>query len=168
MRRILGCSLRTIVIAVAIVVVARAIFFTTYRVSGTSMKGVLDEGSRILVLRSFPEWLVRRGDIVVCTVEGETLVKRVVACPSDTIAMRSGVVVVNGAAVHEHIAPERQCRDSFPAYRLRSQEYFLLGDNRRISIDSREFGPVDLDQLAGIVLFRATKREVAAVYALTR
>jgi signal peptidase I len=143
--------------------------FTTYRVSGASMREALQDGDRIVVA-SHP-WLVQpvlAGDTVILRVDDEVLVKRVMACPGDSIAMDSGRVIRNGQPVVESISPVMEGAESFPEYHLGGDEYFVLGDNRRVSIDSRDFGPVRSFQLMGKVFLRMHGSEVSTVAALER
>ncbi|MHC5209692.1 MAG: signal peptidase I [Planctomycetota bacterium] len=166
--RLLVC-LRVTACLLVLAALARVTVFTTYKVSGASMRETLQDGDRILVGRH--EWIVQpldAGDTVVLSVDGETLVKRVAACPGDRIAMRGGRVVRNGAEVLETIPAALQVFDSFPEYRLRSNEYFVLGDNRRVSIDSREFGPVSAAQMLGRVVWRVNGMALSPVAALER
>jgi signal peptidase I len=150
-------------------VVARATLFTTYRVAGASMREALEDGDRIVVA-SHP-WLahpVAHGDTVVLRVEGEVLVKRVMGTPGDTIAMSGGHVLRNGHPVIESIPASMKAAESFPEYHLAGDEWFVLGDNRRVSIDSRDFGPVRTAQLVGKVYLRLHGHGVSSVAALER
>ena len=102
----------------------------------------------------------QRGEIVVIHARGQiegsvvpdpaardlNLGKRVIAVPGDSVIGRDGRVFVNGTMVDE-IAT-----DPFPATRLGSNEYFVLGDNRSFSQDSRAFGPVPRDAIFGRVI----------------
>jgi signal peptidase I len=162
-------GLRTAAVLLVLAALARAALFTTYRVAGASMRETLQDGDRILVGRH--AWIVQPidvGDTVVLSVDGETLVKRVAARPGDRIAMREGCVLRNGTAVDEAIPETLQVHDSFPDYRLRDDEYFVLGDNRRVSIDSREFGPVSGAQVLGRVVLRVSGIGFSTVAALER
>jgi signal peptidase I len=155
--------------AVLLLVVARAALFTTYRVAGASMREALQDGDRIVVASA--PWLVQPvvpGDTVILRVEDEVLVKRVMACPGDCIAMDRGHVLRNGSAVVEQIPAPMEGSDSFPEYHLRPDEFFVLGDNRRVSIDSRDFGPVHGWQVIGKVFLRLHGSEVSTVAALER
>jgi signal peptidase I len=148
---------------------ARVALFTTYRVAGASMRETLQDGDRV-VAASHP-WLVQpvlTGDTVILSVDGEVLVKRVMACPGDSIAMDHGHVLRNGEPVVEAIPDSLEGGDSFPAYHLRADEFFVLGDNRRVSIDSRDFGPVRTWQVIGKVVLRMHGSEVSTVAALER
>jgi signal peptidase I len=161
--------LRLAAAALLLLVVARAALFTTYRVAGASMREALQDGDRIVVASN--PWLVQpvlAGDTVILRVEDEVLVKRVMACPGDCIAMDRGHVVRNGAPVVEAIPAPMEGSDSFPEYHLRRDEYFVLGDNRRVSIDSRDFGPVHGWQVMGKVFLRLHGSEVSTVAALER
>jgi signal peptidase I len=84
------------------------------------------------------------------------LIKRVVAIPGDTVAMRAGVLLRNGRPVHEAYTSEVQGASSFRPVHLGKGQYFLLGDNRALgaSLDSRYFGPVPAQDIAGPVIFR--------------
>ncbi|MCB9897277.1 MAG: signal peptidase I [Planctomycetes bacterium] len=145
-------------VALAIVVLAgvvRMTLFTVYRVSGTSMQEALQDGDRIFVFD--PSWvreMVGVGDTVVLEVDGEVLVKRIVAGPGDHIAMQRGLVLRNGRVVHEEIPAGMNASDSFPDTPLADDEFFVLGDHRRVSVDSRDFGPVPREHLRGMVLMR--------------
>lgn len=161
--------LRAVAAALLLVVMARVTLFTTYRVAGASMRETLQDGDRV-VAASHP-WLVQpvlAGDTVILSVDGEVLVKRVMACPGDSIAMDHGHVLRNGEPVVEAIPDSLDGGDSFPAYHLRRDEFFVLGDNRRVSIDSRDFGPVRTWQVIGKVVLRLHGSEVSTVAALER
>jgi len=161
-------GLRGLLLGLLGLAAVRATLLTSYRVAGSSMRETLQDGDRILVCEA--GWLLAPavGDTVVAEVEDEVLVKRVVAGPGDSIGMWHGRVLRNGLAVAESIPPELDCGDSFPAVRLGADEYFLLGDHRRVSVDSREFGPVRASQLLGRVLLRIHGGDVSQVAALER
>lgn len=149
-------GLRVVVVLSFLLGAARATFFTVYRVSGASMLTSLTDGDRIFVYDPpFGAAEVLVGDAVVLEVDGEVLVKRVLAGPGDTIEMVYGHVVRNGWPITEHIGLDRRSYDWVPETLLAADEYFVLGDHRRVSVDSREFGPVTSAQLLGVVALRA-------------
>ena len=130
------------------------------RVSSESMTPTLIPGDRILVDRLsyglrlpfqsgwFVEWSYpEKGDIVVCAdpSDGSRLVKRVVAVAGDQLEMRDGRLWVNGESKGD--APGT---DLLPIV-VPSRHYFVLGDNRGCSVDSRCFGFVSHDKIAGRV-----------------
>jgi signal peptidase I len=106
---------------------------------------------------------VRRGDIVVIDASalsqcagGGTVVKRIVGLGGDTIAYAHGALVVNGRHVSEpYLPPARSPGRSVPQTIVPRNSYFVMGDNRASSCDSREFGPVPR---------RALEARVALIY----
>jgi len=159
---------RAIAVGLLLAAAVRLTCFTSYRVSGSSMREALQDGDHILVCE--PAWLgpPAVGDAVIARVEDEVLVKRVAAGPGDLIGMTGGRVLRNGALVAETVPTDLDTCDSFPAVTLGADEYFLLGDNRRVSVDSREFGPVRAFQLLGRVVLRFHGGGVSPVAALER
>ena len=97
-----------------------------------------------------------RGDVVVFRFprdESRDFVKRVIGVPGDTVEIRDGRVFVNDRAIQEpyvvgpsSCSPQKTCQA-----RLKDREYFVLGDNRGASNDSRDWGPVHLDNIIGRV-----------------
>ena len=146
------------------VMLLQATLVTTYRVAGSSMQPSLVDGDRILVIEAFP-FGIDPGDTVILEIQGEVLVKRVVALPGDAVAMERGTVIRNGRIVYEDLPDEMRTNESFPTYRLGADEFFVLGDNRPVSVDSREFGPVRRDCFVGEVVLRLPGRGASQVSA---
>jgi signal peptidase I len=129
----------------------------TVVVQGPSMEPTLEAGQRLLVHRWF--YLLRtpqRGDIVALRLPGEhaQLVKRVVALPLETIRIERGRVFVNGDALQEpylHGAPTSGGPLGTNTYRIADDCYFVLGDNRANSSDSRAFGAVPHASIIGMI-----------------
>ncbi len=98
------------------------------------------------------------GDIVVCDLgDGTNLIKRVVGVPGDTLDLRGPLVIRNGSPVDEPYLssePGMELPDS-PPFMLGEGEFFVLGDHRRNSRDSRQEGPLARDQISGRVEFIA-------------
>lgn len=154
-------------LGVLVMAVARVSLFTVYRVAGTSMMDTLLDGDRILVLDG--PWLtseLHNGDTVVLTVDGEVLVKRIMGCPGDALEMVRGDVVRNGGLVLEDIPADYRRQDTMDEYRLTRNEYFVMGDHRSVSVDSRDFGPVSGSQILGRVVLRLAGMSSETVAAL--
>ena len=111
------------------------------------MAPALDSGNIVLIDKQASP---RKGDIVVADVEllRCAVVKRVAAEGGDTVEIQEGKLIINGECVEESYVLTWKKR------RLASGTYFLLGDNRRISLDSREFGCVKNEEIKGTVVFR--------------
>jgi signal peptidase I len=169
----------TIAVAVAAVLAIKAWVVNPYRIPSASMEPTLhcadselDDGctarfsDRVLANRFIYHFKdPGRGDIVVFDTPpeararcgaGGTFVKRLIGLPGERIAMRNGVVVIDGNPLDEpYLTREQRQDDSFPARQIKQGQYFMLGDNRGESCDSRVWGPVPRDNIIG---------EVFAVY----
>jgi signal peptidase I len=123
-------------------------------VHGPSMKPNLDYSHRVLVdkVSYRVSHVPRRGDVVVVDLPQEPtlLVKRAVALPGETVAVRGGQVFVDGEPLEEAWAT-RQGGPNSPPTRVPAGHVFVLGDNRAASRDSRWFGPVPLSAIDGRV-----------------
>lgn len=127
--------------AVVIVLAAavRTFAVQTVRIAGTSMEGTLMSGDVVLVtkfdyLSDAPE----RGHVVLCNLPGrsEHYVKRVIGLPGETVEIAAGQVLINGVPLNEPYAAISE--EDYPARTLGADEFFVLGDNRAVSYDSRE------------------------------
>jgi len=123
-------------------------------VRGQSMNPGIRDGDRILIDRfSYMFTPVERGDIVVMGYPLDPnldYIKRIIGVPGDEIQIRAGEVFVNGAAMTEPYVADLD-ESSYLMTKVDSGHYFVLGDNRPHSSDSREFGLVHEDLLKGKV-----------------
>jgi signal peptidase I len=129
-------------------------------VRGHSMEPNLYEGNR-LAGSPVPYWFThpQRGDIVMLhPVEesGPNLVKRIIGLPGETIEIREQQVYVNGQMLAEAYIQEpcRNYRCQNATWVLNTGEYFVMGDNRNSSYDSRDYGAVSGDHIMAKVIFR--------------
>jgi len=160
----------TLLAALLIASLVRMYIAEPIKVDGRSMHNTLKDGE--IVLASKLDYLfgdVQRGDIVICRYPGRMegsihlgaslslnsytlFVKRVVALPGDVLSIHDGVLYVNGFAVPnpEHMG---SLPADYPLTRLGEDEYFVIGDNRGNSRDSRsaEVGPIARDAIMGKV-----------------
>jgi len=147
----------------------RAFGFQAFSIPSTSMVPTLDVGDRIMVQKAFFNWhQVREGDIVVFThpprdhcggPAGTDLVKRVIALPGQTIYSAGGILYVDGRRLSEPYLPPRDPlgppipgatrRDPFHVPR---GKFYVMGDNRAISCDSRFWGPINGSTIIGSVV----------------
>jgi len=129
-------------------------------VEGHSMEPTFHGDNRLVVSRI--HYLLgepQRGDILVFnSLEAARvmLIKRVVGLPGETVEMRGQAIYINGEALDESYIKEpchiNRCSDRI--WELAEGEYFMMGDNRNNSRDSRRFGPVPLSKIVGQVIFR--------------
>ena len=130
-----------------------------FRVQGTSMEPLLRDGDRIVVNKFVYRFQpIERGDIVVFWYPQDpsvSFIKRIVGLPGDLIEIRSGRVFVNDEPVPEGYLRE-DFRDQSSHYpdRVHKGHYFVLGDHRRSSNDSRTWGEVPQKYIYGQAVFR--------------
>ena len=172
-REILEAALLALVVLIVLQITVR-----NFKVEGSSMAPTLESGQFLVVdqasflmfdrerlSRAVPFWKVaesppefafdppERGEIIVFEYpkdDTKDFVKRVLGLPGETVEVRSGTVYVNGEAIWE---PYLQRRDgsSTPQLTLGEREYYVIGDNRRNSNDSRAWGAVPEDHIVGRV-----------------
>lgn len=127
----------------------------SYRISGASMTPAFLDGDRVVVA-DLPGFFgpPQLGEAVIAHVHGETLIKRVAGLPGETISVGHGLVRLDGTPSPDPIPPCYHDDSELAPLVLGPGQYFLLGDHRRVSVDSREFGPVDGADIIGRVLLR--------------
>ena len=160
----------TLIAALVIATACRALIAEPIRVDGNSMTNTLMDNEIVLVSKlAYRFGEMERGDIVICRYPGRVsngfnlgaaisvqnhvlFVKRLVALPGDTVEIRDAVLYVNGEAVPD---PEFMASKpgNYPLRKLGPDEYFVVGDNRRTSHDSRanDVGPISSSAIMGKV-----------------
>lgn len=150
--RLLREVLEVAVLTLLLFVVVR-LFVQNYRVDGPSMQPTLHTNEYILVDKA--EYFVhppQRGDVVVfiAPVAGhEAFVKRIIGIPGDTVTvLPDGTVTVDGVPLDEPYVADHD-PEVVGTWKLTANQYFMMGDNRGDSTDSRYFGPVDRSAIIG-------------------
>lgn len=128
------------------------------RVEGTSMLPVLEDQDRLFINKiAFRLGDIHQGDVVVFHYprdQTKSYIKRVIGTPGDVIRIEHGRVWVNNHLLPEPYVPARFTDDrSQPAMLIPPDEFFVMGDHRSISSDSRDFGPVDRALIYGKAAF---------------
>jgi signal peptidase I len=150
--------LETVALFAVIFTVAR-MTIGNYAIVGRSMEPNYHEAERLLVDRIAPrmQWL-ERGDVIIVqspTEEGIELIKRLIGLPGDVVELRDGGVFVNGQRLNEpYLPPDADSgpRGGAASWTLSPDQYFIMGDNRSFSQDSRMIGPVTSDLIIGRAL----------------
>ena len=154
----IGVWVRDLIISLAISAFIIIFLYQPVKVEGTSMMPSLDDQERIFVnkyvYRLEP---IQRGDIVVFRYPRDTsksFIKRVIGLAGDRIRIDSGEVFVNGEALEEDYVPAAYAdQRSYPETVVPPNSYFVLGDHRTMSNDSRDFGPVNNSFIYGKAVF---------------
>ncbi len=163
-----GLWLRDVLIALAASVLIIVFLYQPVRVEGTSMLPRLEDSDRLFINKFVYHFEdIHRDDVVVFHYPRDpqkSYIKRVIAVPGDRLRIEQGQVYLNGKPLREPYVPE-DYRDtkSMPEMVIPEDEYFMLGDHRCISSDSREFGPVDRDLIYGKAVFVYWPRKDAGV-----
>jgi signal peptidase I len=166
--RLLAEMAITILTAVLLAGLARAFVFQTFWIPSSSMVPTLVVGDRIAVQKAFfSPGDVREGDIVVfshppldrCSAPRDDLVKRVIALPGQSIYSAGDTIYVNGRPLAEpYLPPSDPLGPPIPnatsqhPYRVPSGEFYVMGDNRADSCDSRFWGPITGSSIIGRVV----------------
>ncbi len=126
------------------------------RVDGQSMEPNYYNGDRGIMIRSLPAQINNPDyqDVVVVEYkdydEMSLIVKRVIAKPNDTFKIVNNEIYVNGEVINDDMRSPDTYMDDFDEIQLADDEYFVLGDNRNISKDSRIIGPIKREQIKAI------------------
>lgn len=142
--------------AILLTLIVHETVLTVFVVKGASMEPTLREGQRVLVLRRAPG--ATPGDLLVFRNPNrpeEVLIKRVLAGPSQRVAFRRGRLFVDGDPVDEpYVKPGTLAREGRAELEVPAESYYLLGDNRAESVDSRRLGPIPFSRVVGRVVRR--------------
>jgi signal peptidase I len=151
--------LKDIILGVVIAVLMVVFVYQPVKVEGTSMQPELIDQERIFVnkfIYHFEE--IHRGDIVVFWYPkdpSKSFIKRVVGVPGDIVSIQDGQVYINGKRLDEVYVPSGyQDGDSYPVVRIREDHFYVLGDHRNASNDSRSWGQVPRKYIYGKAVFR--------------
>ena len=154
----IGLWFRDIIISAAVSVLIITFLYQPVRVEGTSMLPRLEDHDRLFINKFvYRISSIHRGDVVVFHYPRDpekSYIKRVIGLPGDRILIDRGRVYLNGRVLREPYVPEdfRDTR-SMAEMMVPEDSYFMMGDHRSISSDSREFGPVDRDLIYGKAVF---------------
>lgn len=145
-------------VIILVVITIRTFIVTPIVVQGESMVPTLD-GGEVMILKKY-DTNYERFDIVVVnkSVEGDNLIKRVIGLPGETIRYRNNTLYINDKVFEDVYAYGDT--GNFQEITLGEDEYFLMGDNRAISLDSRALGIIkkqEIEGTVGIVLFPFNK-----------
>ena len=147
MKNFLKENVPYLVIIIAVILI-RTFIITPVRVEGKSMYPTLDN-KQILLLKKYDKDY-KRFDIVVLKNNGDKLIKRVIGLPGETIKYEDNKLYVNGKYIKENFKRNTETSD-FYYYKIPEDSYFVMGDNRGNSTDSRIIGPVNKNKITGTI-----------------
>src|SRR5499427_2251077 len=147
LRRELRSWGRDLVIALSLAIVIIIFFYQPVKVEGTSMTPLISDPERIFINKFVYRFEpIERGDVVVFWYpldRTKSFIKRVIALPGETVEIRQGIVYVDGGEIKEpYVPPQYEDLSDYGPVRVPPNMYFVMGDHRISSNDSRVFGPV--------------------------
>lgn len=153
---VLRSTVYSLVVVAAAAVLLATLFFPVLQVSGTSMEPTLSDRDILLLVKNDN---YKTGDLCSFSWQNKLLIKRIIGGPGDVIDIdEQGTVFVNGKKLDEPYVDDLalgECDVKFP-YQVPENRYFVLGDHRSVSIDSRSstIGCVEKKQIVGKVFLR--------------
>lgn len=155
---------KTVLIALLIVVPIRAFLFQPFFVRGQSMEPNFENGDYLIIDEiSYRFVEPQRGEVVVFKYPNnpsQRYIKRIIGLPGDTIEIREGLVMIQEGEESKILDESTYLAQNIQTLgdakvSLNENEYFVLGDNRTLSSDSRRWGPIEKKDIIGKVILRA-------------
>lgn len=156
--RVFNSWSRDLFLSVLVILFIILFLYQPVKVEGGSMEPGLEDQERIFINKLVYRWeSISRGDIVVFRYPRDprkSFIKRVIGLPGDRVRISFGHVYLNGRAIEEPYVPEDYLDTrSYPETIVPPDSYYMLGDHRSMSNDSREFGPVQRAYIYGKAVF---------------
>lgn len=149
--------IQTISIALIVAFLVRQFLFQPYRVQMGSMLPTLRENNLIIVNKLVYRYQIpSRGDVVVFRPPnnaGVFYIKRIIGLPGETVEVKEGKVFINNEEIKEDTYLKIETPGIFGPKKLQKGEFFVMGDHRNNSLDSREFGPIKFSAVSGKAVF---------------
>lgn len=142
-------------IAIVVIILIRTYIISPIRVDGPSMNNTLSNND-LLFLKKY-EHDYERYNIIVFKFGKDKLIKRVIGLPGEEIEIKNNLVYINGEVIEEPYLDEENLDSNssdMEKITVPAGTYFVMGDNRRESFDSRYFGPISKNQIFGVADFR--------------
>lgn len=153
-RKVLRRTVDALIVVAAVAAIIATLLLPVLEIAGTSMQPTLNDGEIVLLVKTDK---LETGDLCAFYYSNKILIKRVIATPSDYLWIESdGTVFLNGVQMQEPYLTEKalgECDISFP-YQVPENAYFMMGDQRATSIDSRSsvIGCIATDHIIGKIV----------------
>ena len=122
-------------------------------VNGDSMDSTLKDGDVMILNKMYSTEDIERFDIVVIKYEGRYIIKRIIGMPGDEVKVEDNTLYINGKIYVQDYLDKETETENFLVKEVPENHYFVLGDNREVSLDSRSFGPVSAEDIEGKAIY---------------
>ena len=129
------------------IIITRIFFFSPIRVNGTSMHPTLQDKELMILNKISLKQGINRFDIVVVQENNKYIIKRVIGLPGESVRYKDSKLYINGKVIEDNYS--KTTTNDFDNVVLGENEYFVMGDNRAVSSDSRIIGPVNIKNIKG-------------------
>ncbi len=151
--------IKIVLVSLAIIIPIRHFLIQPFYVKGASMEPNFEDHEYLIIDEiTYRFHVPQRGEIVVFRAPTEAqqfFIKRIIGLPGETVSVKEGVVRVNGKSLDEtkYLSSDLHTQGDVMVT-LKDNEYFVMGDNRNASYDSRLFGPINRTRIIGRTVFR--------------
>lgn len=155
-RRVLRLTVNNLIVVAAVAALIATLVLPVLQIAGTSMEPSLNDGDIVVLVKNDK---LKTGDLCAFYYSNKILIKRVIGIPGDYIYIdKEGTVFVNNIELEEPYISQKslgECDIEFP-YQVTENNYFMMGDHRDTSIDSRSsiIGCIAEDQIIGKIIFK--------------
>lgn len=160
-------TIKIFVLALIFVLPIRIFIFQPFIVQGVSMEPSLETGDYLIVDEiTYRLREPQRGEMVVFSYPknpSQKYIKRIIGLPGETIEIKSGKIFVDGKLLNEDYLKTKEFYFKDEKIKLKEQEYYVLGDNRDFSFDSRNFGPVSKKYIIGRALIKVFQIKILPI-----
>lgn len=144
-------KLFAIIILVLLIVFVKINVVDIMSISGNSMHPYISNNGVCIVTKKPKN--INRYDVIIAIEDKKTIIKRIIACPNDRVQIVDNHIYVNGKMIEQYNYETERGGIAENEIVLSENEYFVVGDNRKISYDSRDFGSVNIDNIKGKIIY---------------
>lgn len=141
-----------LILVVVLTIIGRLWFFDIYRVQGDSMSPKYENGDLLWAWKETPN-RYGRGDIVAYTHKGHTSIKRIVGLPGEMIEVKDHQLYINDKPFNQPYLSNLEDTDDFDKVEIPRDHYFVMGDHRSVSDDSRRHGSIPKSVIKNRIAF---------------